>query len=207
MFWREEALIIFVRNPLKGLVKTRLAEEVGLERALTIYQHLLEELVINTEGLNYRKMVFYDRFIDDRDLFDNLVYEKYLQSNGDLGHKMKKAMQEVLEDGMKKAVLIGSDTPDLNAVILTDAFRALDSNDLVIGPANDGGYYLIGSKKPYPGLFRKIDWGTERVLEQTLAQAARLNLTIHLLPRLIDIDTYEDLVNNGFEQKRADRTA
>jgi rSAM/selenodomain-associated transferase 2/rSAM/selenodomain-associated transferase 1 len=123
-----------------------------------------------------------------------------VQGPGDIGARMDRALSEAFTEGVPKAVLIGADIPDLSPAILEEAFARLEDRDLVIGPAADGGYYLIGTRRDRyedlrPYLFNRIDWGTKRVLRTTLAAVAPLGLKIHLLPTLQDIDRPEDLTN------------
>jgi rSAM/selenodomain-associated transferase 2/rSAM/selenodomain-associated transferase 1 len=115
------------------------------------------------------------------------------QGSGDLGQRMAIALQQALEAGARRVVLIGSDCPFLTPTLLDQAFEALQHHDLVLGPALDGGYYLIGLRYPCPDLFQSVDWGTERVLDQTRAIAQRLNLRWQELTPLRDLDRPEDL--------------
>ncbi len=124
-------------------------------------------------------------------LGDNLDYQE--QPAGDLGRRMGYAFETTLNSGSHHAIGIGTDTPTLSAALLHQADKNLNDYDLVLGPAADGGYYLIGMKKFQPELFTNIDWGTEYVLRQTLEIASRLKLQVATLPQLNDIDRPEDL--------------
>ncbi len=203
----KNTLIILIRNPLKGLVKSRLAAEAGIEKAYRIYKQLLARLHSNTISLPYRKCLFYDRYIDTDDYWNEKIYEKYLQSEGNIGDRMKDAIKQAFEQGAGKVVLIGSDTPEIDEIIIGKAFRSLDAHDIILGPANDGGYYLIGMKHPIAKLFDGKQWGGNLVMQETLQEIKELHLSYKLLPELIDIDTLEDLNKSGFDQWQQDQIA
>jgi rSAM/selenodomain-associated transferase 1 len=111
-----------------------------------------------------------------------------------LGERLASAFADLLPDPADRAVVIGADCPDLNPAVIREAFTALDEHDLVLGPARDGGYYLIGLRRPAPALFERVSWGTDRVFAQTLERAERGGLRVATLGVLADIDTPEDLV-------------
>ena len=115
------------------------------------------------------------------------------QAGQTLGDRLHSAFVEAFEAGCKRAVTIGSDCPGITEARLAEAFEALDRAELVLGPATDGGYYLVGLNRPTPGVFEGIAWGTERVLAQTLDRADRLGLSVHQLGALDDVDRPEDL--------------
>jgi len=116
------------------------------------------------------------------------------QRGADLGGRLASAFTELLSDPSDRAVVIGADCPDLDPAVIRQAFAALDGHDLVLGPARDGGYYLIGLRRPSPSLFEAVSWGTDRVLSETLERAASAGLGVETLQVLDDIDTPEDLV-------------
>jgi rSAM/selenodomain-associated transferase 1 len=124
-------------------------------------------------------------------LGSDLNYQE--QDAGDLGDRMRLAFQSAFNSGIQRAVIIGIDCPGLNAEILQQGFEKLEENDLVLGPAEDGGYYLIGLGRSIPELFRGINWGTAEVLEKTVAIASYLDLAIGYLSQLPDLDRPEDL--------------
>lgn len=124
-------------------------------------------------------------------LGSSIIYQQ--QSEGDIGCRMASAFQVSFEAGMNRVVLIGTDCPDLNAQLLTQAFQSLEQHDLVLGPAEDGGYYLIGLRRLIPELFMGISWSTAEVLQQTHSIARNLGLAVAYLPLLSDIDRPEDL--------------
>lgn len=188
----KEALIIFVRNPEIGKVKTRLAATVGDETALDIYKKLLLHTMQVSNKSSADKFVFYHEQIEPFDIWNKKGFHKKLQSGNNLGEKMKNAFSFVFNEGYKKVIIIGSDCLQLNTNIINEAFAGLDQNDTVIGPANDGGYYLLGMKKMLAFLFEQKAWSTDTVYGHTLLDMQRCNLTTILLAVLTDVDTEAD---------------
>lgn len=187
----KKALIIFTRNPELGKVKTRLAKTVGDESALNIYKFLLQHTVEITKDLHVDKYVFYSEEIHKNDAWDSDIFRKRLQSGNDLGEKMHNAFVEVFNMGYEMAIVIGCDMFEMERMDLETAFEALQTNSFVIGPAQDGGYYLLGMKESKEKVFLKKEWGTSTVLEQTLKDLEGENLL--LLEERNDIDYYEDI--------------
>lgn len=187
----KRALIIFTRNPELGQCKTRLAKTIGDENALEVYKLLLNHTASVAKEVKADRYVFYSENIVREDLWDVGTFRKKLQKGDELGQRMHNAFVELLEIGYEKVAIIGSDLLDLDAEIVNDAFAQLDFNDVVIGPALDGGYYLLGMKNLYHQLFENKDWGTSSVLQSTLKDLQ--NSTVHLLKELNDIDTFEDM--------------
>lgn len=176
-----------------GKAKTRLAATIGDEQALSIYKLLLQKTRLETLDLPTDKVVYYSDFIDNSDLWDNEAYQKNLQVTGDLGEKISAAFQQAFTDGYKRVCIIGSDCYDLTQSILESAFEALASKDAVIGPAEDGGYYLLGLAKMNSRLFKNKNWSSDTVGPDTIQDFKGLNLTYNELPTLNDIDTEADL--------------
>lgn len=191
-------LIIFIKNPILGKVKTRLAKSIGDDKALEIYLELLERTikVASNRFLNCKKEVWYSDYIDKMDQIDTLIFDKKLQSGNDLGERMSGSFSMAFENGFKKAVIIGSDCPDLTSDTIESAIGLLDDYDMVVGPSKDGGYYLLGLKRYYPDLFSGIEWSSNQVLKSTIQKAVNLDLIVKKLPVLNDIDTIEDLRNS-----------
>lgn len=189
----KEALIIFVKKPEIGKVKTRLAESIGDEQALAVYHKLLERTLAVTQPLAMDKFVYYTPEIVHDDLWNDDLYFKALQAEGDLGQKMQTAFEERFEAGYQQVCIIGSDCYQLSSRILEQAFEELRQHDVVIGPSSDGGYYLLGMNKLIPALFSNKPWSSEEVLEQTVADIKQQQLSCFLLPELTDIDREEDL--------------
>lgn len=188
---RNAGLIVFQKKPESGKVKTRLAQTIGDEKALEVYQYLLDHTHHVISELDVSISIYFEKEIEPHFLNNN-QYQGAVQSRGDLGEKMKIALQETLSQGHQKAVVIGSDCPDLSANLIEEAISSLDSHDLVMGPAEDGGYYLIGLKEMYESLFTQKSWSTSTVLSETLTDAKKMDLKVHLLRELNDVDVYED---------------
>jgi rSAM/selenodomain-associated transferase 1 len=186
-------LIIFVKNPELGRVKTRLARTIGDEKALFIYRLLLEQTFQITLPVLAEKKLYYSDFIENIDQFNELVYEKHIQDGEGLGGKMYKAMKHSFGEWADKVILIGSDCFELNSGIIEEAFKALEENDYVLGPAKDGGYYLIGMKELNLEIFQNKEWSTENVFLDTLLDIKNQNKSHYLLPTLSDVDLEEDL--------------
>ena len=189
-------LMIFIRNARIGEVKTRLAATIGKKAALDIYIRLLSHTAAVTRNLSCSKAVFYSEFIEEVDEFEIPVFQKYLQSGKDLGEKMLNAFIKSFSAGAEKVIIIGSDCYELTPGILNEAFSRLEEKDLVIGPANDGGYYLLGMKTAVPDLFMNKVWSTDNVFLDTLLDCKKLGLSYHVLPALNDIDEESDLTDD-----------
>ncbi len=188
---RKNSVIVFVKNPEFGNAKTRIANDVGRTKADQVYHSLLNitaELVISSD-LDVR--VYYSDFVNNKDVWNHRDTKKSIQSVGDLGKKMNSALKIELER-YDRVLLIGSDCPYLTSEILEKAIGALEERDVVIGPAIDGGYYLIGMKETNACLFDDINWSSEFVLKQTIQKLDDNNLSYFLLPELSDIDYWED---------------
>ncbi|UWX56635.1 TIGR04282 family arsenosugar biosynthesis glycosyltransferase [Maribacter litopenaei] len=184
-------LLIFTRNPELGKGKRRLAAKVGDQAALDIYNFLLDHTVKITSGLYADKTVYYSDEIWEQDKWDNKKYDKKLQTGEDLGARMLNAFQDGFSRGYERIIIIGSDLYDLSQEDLEEGFKVLAQNDFVIGPAEDGGYYLLGMKQLKPELFKNKDWGTESVLEATLSDLKDEKKV--LLELRNDVDYYEDI--------------
>ncbi len=195
----KKALIIFTRNPELGKVKTRLAKTVGDESALKIYKFLLNHTVEITKKINVDKFVFYSETINQNDIWDTDIFKKKLQTGKDLGDRMNNAFLELFKIGYEKVIIIGSDMFDLDKKDLDSAFAALYTKQFVIGPATDGGYYLLGMNELNPAIFQDKNWGTSSVLEKTLENLKDEKYL--LLEERNDVDYYEDIKNvEAFQQ-------
>lgn len=186
-------LIIFTKNPELGKVKTRLAKTIGDEKALLIYSHLLNHTASFCVKTNATKYVFYSNSINTNDCFNLKNFYKFTQQGIDLGERMKNAFIEGFSKDFNNIIIIGSDCYDLTSNIINEAFNELNNHDFVIGPALDGGYYLLGMKNPFYQVFENKTWSTSSVLNDTLADIEHNNLTHYLLPKLSDIDNENDL--------------
>lgn len=186
-------LIIFVKNPELGKVKTRLSQTIGNEQALHIYISLLHHTKTISLEVAANRAVYYTDFIDTNDLWPENRFRKYLQTGDDLGGRMKSAFAAAFAEDFERVVIIGSDCPQLASTHVEQAFDLLNNYDVVIGPAVDGGYYLLGMKQLIPELFIHKAWSSDQVLLQTIADIQHLHLSYYLLETLRDIDTEEDL--------------
>jgi len=184
-------LMVFVRNPQLGTVKTRLATTVGDKVALEIYIELMRHTAEVTHKVSADKKVFYSEKIEQNDVWNKMNFSKALQTKGTLGQRMENAFRTAFEKGYKKVLIVGSDLYSLKTSHIEKALHQLDKKEVVIGPAQDGGYYLLGLKKNLPALFCNKSWGTSSVLNETLND---LKLkSIFLMKTLNDIDNFEDL--------------
>ncbi|MEP7239009.1 MAG: TIGR04282 family arsenosugar biosynthesis glycosyltransferase, partial [Ferruginibacter sp.] len=191
----KEALIIFVRNPELGKIKTRLAAGIGNEKALRVYEHLLLHTRKIAEEVPVTKFIFYADYINDNDLWNS--FEKRLQTGDGLGARMNTAFNYLFSEDFTNVCIVGSDCYELTSDIIKQAFDQMKTNDVVIGPVLDGGYYLLGMNKMIPQLFINKTWSTDTVFSDTLEDVAKLNLTVHQLSMLSDIDNENDLHNSG----------
>jgi uncharacterized protein len=190
------AVLVFVRAPQIGRVKTRLAAAIGPAAALRIYRRLAEQVVREARMLGGAAVrVHYTPAGTEEEvrawLGEDLHY--LCQSTGDLAERLTIAFDQAFEEGFGRVLVVGSDVPGLRTALLERALRSLTARTVVVGPANDGGYYLLGLTAPAPDLFRGIDWSTPRVLEQTLSRAADARLGVVLLDELPDVDRADDI--------------
>ncbi len=183
-------LMIFTRNPVLGKVKTRLAKSVGDQAALNIYIFLLEHTQTITQHLKCDKAVYYSVSVPENDLWNPEIYSRKKQFGNDLGIRMKNAFDQAFKN-YGRVIVIGSDMYQITQSHIEEAFHKLDSHDVVIGPAEDGGFYLLGLKRVYAPIFENKDWGTSTVLKDTLNDLKKHR--VYLLDTLNDVDIYEDI--------------
>lgn len=195
----KKALIIFSRNPELGKCKTRLAATIGDENALELYKFLLKHTAEFSAKVNADRYVFYSEDIQKQDLWDPNTFRKKLQTGSDLGQRMKNAFTELFEMGYQKVIIVGSDIYTLSTQDVEHAYSILENSDLVIGPAEDGGYYLLGMKCLHPEIFENKNWGTSTVLSDTLATLQ--NKKVSTLETKNDIDIYEDIKDDDVFRK------
>ncbi|GAA3773723.1 TIGR04282 family arsenosugar biosynthesis glycosyltransferase [Corallibacter vietnamensis] len=187
----KSALIIFTKNPELGKCKTRLAKTIGNEAALHVYTLLLKHTAKITTPIKTDKFVFYSNKILHNDFWDENIFKKRLQQGHNLGERMENAFLELFQSGYEKIIIIGSDLYDLTSEVINVAFETLNNHDHVIGPATDGGYYLLGMKSPHPTIFKNKQWSTASIYKDTLNDLKQN--TVYILKKLNDIDTFEDL--------------
>jgi rSAM/selenodomain-associated transferase 2/rSAM/selenodomain-associated transferase 1 len=193
-----EGLVIFTRYPEPGKTKTRLIPSLGADGAAGLQRQMTGRTLTLARRLRrYRPVsieVCYEggtRDLVKQWLGPDITYHR--QGSGDLGERMARAFHEAFQAGLDRVVLVGTDIPSITDRILLRAFENLGHADLVLGPARDGGYYLIGLRQHFPQLFVDMPWGTERVLEKTTQVADGLGLTVVYLETLNDVDRPEDL--------------
>ncbi|MEX0968041.1 MAG: TIGR04282 family arsenosugar biosynthesis glycosyltransferase [Bacteroidia bacterium] len=186
--------MIFMKNPEKGQVKTRLAKDMGEDKALNVYCDLLKHTRNVVREVECDRQLYYSNHIDSNDGWSNHEFEKRLQQGENLGERMQNAFTEAFLQAYEKVVIIGSDCISLSSPVIQKAFEALGTQEVVIGPATDGGYYLLGMRNLLPQLFRDINWSSSEVLNQTLRTVTILNMEATLLPLLSDVDTLDDYI-------------
>ena len=188
-----DQLIIFAKNPVLGETKTRLAKTIGHQNALKVYLHLLEHTAKVCLDVNVDRHIYYSSFIENDDIFDDRSFVKNVQIGSDLGERMYNAFKDLFGQWAEKVVIVGTDCKELQADIIVEAYKKLNVCDVVIGPANVGGYYLLGMNALYKELFFNKVWSSENVLLDTILDLKKLNVKYELLPVLNDIDYKEDL--------------
>lgn len=188
-----ELLIVFVKNPELGRVKTRLAKDIGDEEALAVYQKLLKTTIAAAKGCRSDVRFYFNNSVDSSIWSED---QSKIQSGDDLGEKMKNAFQDGFSEGYERIAIIGSDLPDMTSALIDKSFQSLSFMDTVIGPASDGGYYLLGMKKMISEIFESIHWSTDTVLETTLERLTKKKESYFLLETKNDIDTKEDLMKS-----------
>jgi len=190
-------LLLFVKSPIKGQVKTRLAAETSEDFAVELYKCFVEDTISLTENLDvYLEVCFCPA--NRKITFSEWLGEQHCyraQNGNNLGEKLRNAFENAFEEGFANVVAIGSDSPDLPANYLSESFESLAEYDAAIGPANDGGYYLIGFSKEgfISEVFDNISWSTDSVFEQTVSILKQHGRKMHLLPLWHDVDTIENL--------------
>jgi rSAM/selenodomain-associated transferase 1 len=190
-------LIVFAKNPTMASVKTRLGAALGPERAIEIHNLLHSRVQRAAAPLLCDIEVHYFPEVQEKDLWSCTRAKKKKQHGADLGERMQYAIQSGLDAGYAKVCIIGTDVPDVSTDILRDAFAALDTNDVVFGPAYDGGYYLIGMIRMVAKLFSGIPWSTTSVLHQSIKTLSELHIAYATVATLTDVDTLEDLKKTG----------
>jgi len=197
----ERCLLVFARAPVQGRVKTRLAAGIGEEAALEVYRALGRRVVDQVREGPWRTRILLDTPGEEALVaawLDGGGVEFGPQAEGDLGERMSRAMEWAWRSGAGPVCLIGTDAPDVDQPLVEEAFTALEEGaDVVFGPAEDGGYYLVGLRAPAPGLFRGTPWSTDRVLSISLDRCREAQLEVILLRTLMDVDTEEDLLATG----------
>ncbi len=188
-------VIVFVKNNDLGKVKTRLAKTIGNEAALEVYNALVEITENATKNLDATLRIYFSNAIESSYWKQ---HHKAVQKGNDLGERMKNAFRDGFNDGFERIVLIGSDLPDMSSEIITSGLNTLKHSETVFGPAEDGGYYLLGMSKPNSKIFENKPWSKSNLLKLTLSELDENNISYSLLNTLNDIDTFEDLIASDF---------
>jgi rSAM/selenodomain-associated transferase 1 len=191
-----DRLLVFVKAPRPGAVKTRLAAALGDEAAAGLYRLLAEEQIRRTAPAagEYDRMIVFAPEDAGAEMERWMPAERREPQQGrDLGERMSRAFASAFAAGARRVVIIGSDVPSCGRQHVADALRALEDSDVVLGPTHDGGYYLIALDRPRPALFTAIPWSTPSVLPATAERAGALGLSVRMLDPLRDIDTLEDV--------------
>lgn len=183
-------LIVFVKNIILGKVKTRLAKTVGDNLAFDVYKELVDITENCSKKVNADKHIYFSDVVINGKWSNDL---KFVQKGETLGDRMENAFNYGFTLGYQKIVLIGSDLPDISPKIIDDGFSSLEKTDTVFGPAEDGGYYLVGMRKQHNFIFKNKPWSESCLLEKTLNQLKEKDVGFVLLKTLNDIDTFEDL--------------
>jgi rSAM/selenodomain-associated transferase 1 len=207
---KNRALIIFIKTPIDNFVKTRLLNRLDPETVTSLYKAFLKDLHQNlsTHAAYHTWYAIAPEKFDEQKLLEIIeMKKKFLQHGMSLGERMDNAFHNLFSAGYSKIVIVGSDLPSLSASDIEQAFSKLDDFDCVLGPSEDGGYYLIALKKTQSVLFKDIMWSSDSVMKKTLIKAIDNNISVYQLPEYADIDTYDTL--NGFYKKLklTDKTA
>ena len=194
------ALIVFVKNPIPGSVKTRLQTRYAPEQVAALYAAFVRDVLEWAESIDIERRVIAfdppDAEFEVRALFGGGVKAQWQyvpQVQDDLGARMREALVQQLDAGASAVVLIGTDIPSLPAHHITQAFDLLRTKDVVLGPSTDGGYYLVGVSRSTLEIFEDVEWSTPSVLSQTIDRVQRAGRTLGLVPPWFDVDTPEEL--------------
>lgn len=186
-------LLVFQKNIELGKVKTRLASSIGDFEALNIYKKLVTHTKTIIDSVKAEKQIWYSNFIQENDIWHTSTYKKYKQQGSSLGSRMQYAFEAAfLRPTITKVIIVGTDCAEINTQMVETAFSTLDKNDFVLGPAKDGGYYLLGMQAFYPSVFVDIPWSTDQAFSYTVKTIKKLNKNVCFLPTLHDVDTLED---------------
>lgn len=194
----DSLLMIFVKNLIPGMVKTRLAKDIGIDKALDVYMELVRHTHKVTKKLEVDKIVYYSEYVEIEDVWEEDIYGLQVQKGNSFGERMSNAFDRAF-DSYNKVIIIGSDCYDISSKIIKEAYAKLDEHDVVVGPAVDGGYYLLGMKEFIPQFFENKTFSTSTVLQELLEEAEDLHLEVYHLPKIGDIDTIEDLKKSGMK--------
>lgn len=190
------AVIIFVKYPKPGRVKTRIGKDLGTKTATKLYTSFVEDMLCSMNNAGIEPIIAFDPFQPEKKYHEWLGDRTYISQNGkDLGERMLNALQAGFNLKFDCCVITGSDLPDLDPQIILQAEQSLKKAPVCIGPANDGGYYLIGFQKNYltNSIFKNMEWSTKKVFPETISRLKKQKITPVILPKHQDMDTVEDL--------------
>ena len=189
-------LIVYVKRPIPNYAKTRLGSKLGFDEAAGVYARLLYMTIFELNKLKRDDLVIEISTASEEDIpFFSKAFPEFRisnQSGSDLGIRLSNSIMSAFKNNAEAVIVIGTDLPDLKADLINEAFLKLETNDVVIGPATDGGYYLIGTRRKDIKLFHGIDWSSARVLKQTRELINSQNLSVEYLTQYSDLDTIED---------------
>jgi uncharacterized protein len=190
----QSQLGVFAKYWEPGQVKTRLARDTNHEFAANVYRQFVQATLETATGIAQRSVLAFTPTDQYTEFIQCLPagWTMVAQATGDLGQRMLAYFVDAHAHQIEKVVLIGSDSPHLPAALLQQAFDQLDTHQCVIGPARDGGYYLIGARNIVPPVFEDVDWSTDDVLQQTITKLQNANISYSLLPPWLDVDTIDD---------------
>lgn len=192
-YHKKALLIIFYRNPVLGKVKSRLAATVGNAKALHIYLTLADHTKSITQNLQVDRVVYYSDNVEDQDTWSDSLFQKKIQTGTDLGERMASAFLAGFTSGFESICIIGTDCFELTGAILEEGFNKLQTYGAVIGPARDGGYYLLGMNSFHREFFKNKIWSSDTVRKNTVSDFNTLGLSYYQLPVLTDVDEEKDL--------------
>ncbi|MWW26294.1 TIGR04282 family arsenosugar biosynthesis glycosyltransferase [Algibacter lectus] len=197
----KELVIVFVKNIKLGKVKTRLAATIGNQGAFDVYTQLVDVTEKSIKNIRADKRIYFSEAVVENTWKNNF---KAVQQGESLGDRMSHAFKQGFEDGYDRIVLIGSDLPDITESQINAGLQALKSNEVVFGPAEDGGYYLVGFSKFHDFVFQNKPWSQDNLLEETLNELKENRVSFSTLETLNDIDTFEDLIASKFYQSNTE---
>lgn len=190
-------VVVMARPPIAGKVKTRLAVSLGNDNTLRVYEILLKHTINFLEKSDYDVYWFWSEAFEGR---ANASFHHFVQNGEDLGERMESAFAKMFHDSLSEVIMIGTDCFELDEIRLGEAFEALSRCDVVLGPASDGGYYLIGMRSLHEGLFHEMPWSTSQLMECSIQHLREQQLSFVLLPMLSDIDEVVDLKHPSFSE-------
>ncbi|MFK7786804.1 MAG: TIGR04282 family arsenosugar biosynthesis glycosyltransferase [Crocinitomicaceae bacterium] len=194
----KKLLIVFVKNAILGTAKTRLAKTIGNEAAFEVYKHLMKITEEATLGVNDCDVHIY--FSSEKDPTRWSGFTQYVQQGNDLGQRMSDAFRTGFGLGYEQIVGVGSDLPDLTSHIIEKGLNELNENEAVFGPAEDGGYYLIGMSSMLECIFENKPWSTEQLFDVTLDELKSKGHSVGIIETLNDVDTEEDLMKSNLKE-------